>query len=197
MQLVDVDCDWQAFRAWLTPTRRPRWGWLTGPPLDGVDSDWARAWRVEMARAIAACAVELARNHLAAGSPEGARETARRGLLAVPYDDGLWVVLLDAAATAGLGAVGEQWEEIVAVLGDGREASVPPSVWPPIGGSRPSLRCKDRRGESFSMWDGRSRRGSPCLLHNDQSVGSPNGTLFELRFGRSSLHRVGTDDCGS
>jgi hypothetical protein len=49
-------------------------------------------------------------------------------LLAVPYDDGLWVVLLEAAATAGLGAVGEQWEEIVAILGDGREASVPPSV---------------------------------------------------------------------
>jgi hypothetical protein len=128
LQLVDTDCDWQVFRSMADADPAAALGLVTGPPLDGVDSDWARAWRVEMARVIAACAVELARDHLAAGSPEGAREAARRGLLAVPYDDGLWVVLLDAAATAGLGAVGEQWEEIVAVLGDGREASVPPSV---------------------------------------------------------------------
>jgi hypothetical protein len=52
----------------------------------------------------------------------------RYSFAAASKRDGLWVVLLEAAATAGLGAVGEQWEEIVAVLGDGREASVPPSV---------------------------------------------------------------------
>jgi hypothetical protein len=46
----------------------------------------------------------------------------------MPYDVGLWVALLEAAGTAGLGAVGERWEEIVVVLGNGREASVPPSV---------------------------------------------------------------------
>lgn len=128
LQLVDVECDWQAFRDLAAADPATALGLVTGPPLDGVDGNWARAWRVEMARAIAACAVGLAGNHLAAGGPEGAREAARRGVLAVPYDDGLWVVLLEAAVTAGLGAVGEQWEEIVAVLGDGREASVPPSV---------------------------------------------------------------------
>jgi hypothetical protein len=126
--LVDVECDWDVFLRLVDADPASALDLVAGEPLEGVDAEWALPWRVDIGQRIASCALGLARGHLRDGDVSAARETARRGLRAAPYDENLWILLLDVAASVGRGAFGEQWEEIVTVLAEGQEPGLPPTV---------------------------------------------------------------------
>jgi hypothetical protein len=126
--LADVDCDWDAFLRLVDADPAGALDLVSGEPLEGVESEWALPWRVDMGQRIASCALKVAQAYLVDGDVSASRITARRGLRAAPYDENLWILLLDVAASAGRGALGEQWEEIVATLGEGRESGVAPTL---------------------------------------------------------------------
>jgi hypothetical protein len=93
--LADVDCDWDAFLRLIDADPARALDLVAGEPLEGVEAEWALPWRVDMGQRIASCALEVARGHLNNGDISAARETARRGLRAAPYDDNLWTFVND------------------------------------------------------------------------------------------------------
>jgi len=126
--LEDVECDWEEFLHLAETDPQGALELVNGEPLEGVEAEWARPWHVDMNERIVRCALEGAQMHLGAGDISAARETVRRGLRAAPYEDNLWILLLELAATVGRGGLSEQWEEIVTVLGERKEPGVPPAI---------------------------------------------------------------------
>lgn len=77
---------------------------VRGIPLEGTtpgDYEWAFVHRTEMESAIGDAAEQLARHYLDQGSHADATWSARRGLLASPYDERLYRQLMRAAYDAG------------------------------------------------------------------------------------------------
>ena len=80
--------------------------------------DWAAPHRMEMESAIADASERLAELYLRLGDPTGARWAARRGLVASPYDERLYRVLMLAAHAAGsMSGVDAVLEELVVKVG--------------------------------------------------------------------------------
>jgi DNA-binding SARP family transcriptional activator len=77
---------------------------VTGTPLESAAPngyEWALVHRTEMESAIGDAADQLARHYLDQHNHAGATWSARRGLLATPYDERLYRQLMLAAYTAG------------------------------------------------------------------------------------------------
>ena len=93
---------------------------VRGVPLlspTGRGYEWAVVHRTEMETVIAEVAERLALRHLDSGDPRQANWAARRGLLASPYDERLYRVLMRAADAAGNPAgVDAVWKELLSVL---------------------------------------------------------------------------------
>ena len=88
---------------------------LTSPTGRGYE--WAVVHRTEMETVIAEAAERLALRYLDLGDHRQANWAARRGLLASPYDERLYRVLMRAADAAGNPAgVDAVWKELLAVL---------------------------------------------------------------------------------
>jgi DNA-binding SARP family transcriptional activator len=133
-----VGTDWTRFQV-LAASDEPR-HWLSalslvrGRPFDGIRSaDWSildgTAPAIESA--IVDLSGRLAGERLRAGDPRGAELSARKGLLASPYDERLYRMLLRAADAAGNpGGVESVMTELVRVVADEVEPieSVHPST---------------------------------------------------------------------
>jgi DNA-binding SARP family transcriptional activator len=88
---------------------------LTSPTGRGYE--WAVVHRTEMETVIAEVAERLALRYLEQGDHRQANWAARRGLLASPYDERLYRVLMRAADAAGNPAgVDAVWKELLSVL---------------------------------------------------------------------------------
>ena len=88
---------------------------LTSPTGRGYE--WAVVHRTEMETVIAEVAERLALRYLDLGDHRQANWAARRGLLASPYDERLYRVLMRAADSAGNPAgVDAVWRELLSVL---------------------------------------------------------------------------------
>jgi DNA-binding SARP family transcriptional activator len=88
---------------------------LTSPTGRGYE--WAVVHRTEMETVIAEVAERLALHYLEQGDHRQANWAARRGLLASPYDERLYRVLMRAADAAGNPAgVEAVWKELLSVL---------------------------------------------------------------------------------
>jgi DNA-binding SARP family transcriptional activator len=88
---------------------------LTSPTGRGYD--WSVVHRTEMETVIAEVAERLALRYLDLGDHRRANWAARRGLLASPYDERLYRVLMRAADAAGNPAgVDAVWKELLSVL---------------------------------------------------------------------------------
>ena len=88
---------------------------LTSPTGRGYE--WAVVHRTEMETVIAEVAERLALRYLDVGDHRQANWAARRGLLASPYDERLYRVLMRAADAAGNPAgVDAVWKELLTVL---------------------------------------------------------------------------------
>jgi DNA-binding SARP family transcriptional activator len=88
---------------------------LTSPTGRGYE--WAVVHRTEMETVIAEVAERLALRYLDLGDHRQANWAARRGLLASPYDERLYRVLMRAADAAGNPAgVDAVWRELLSVL---------------------------------------------------------------------------------
>jgi Bacterial transcriptional activator domain len=82
------------------------------PPPTGRGHEWAVVHRTEMETVIAEVAEGLALRYLNVGDHRQANWAARRGLLASPYDERLYRVLMRAADAAGNPAgVDAIWKE--------------------------------------------------------------------------------------
>jgi len=133
-----VGTDWTRFQV-LAASDEPR-HWLSalslvrGRPFDGVRSaDWSilDGTAPAMESAIVDLSGRLAGERLRAGDPRGAELSARKGLLASPYDERLYRMLLRAADAAGNpGGVESVMTELVRVVADEVEPieSVHPST---------------------------------------------------------------------
>jgi Bacterial transcriptional activator domain len=93
---------------------------VRGVPLTfptGRGYEWAVVHRTEMETVIAEVAERLALRYLDLGNHRQANWAARRGLLASPYDERLYRVLMRAADAAGNPAgVDAVWQELLSVL---------------------------------------------------------------------------------
>jgi DNA-binding SARP family transcriptional activator len=88
---------------------------LTSPTGRGYE--WAVVHRTEMETVVAEVAERLALRYLDVGDHRQANWAARRGLLASPYDERLYRVLMRAADAAGNPAgVDAIWKELLTVL---------------------------------------------------------------------------------
>jgi DNA-binding SARP family transcriptional activator len=88
---------------------------LTSPTGRGYE--WAVVHRTEMEMVIAEVAERLALRYLDLGNHRQANWAARRGLLASPYDERLYRVLMRAADAAGNPAgVDAVWQELLSLL---------------------------------------------------------------------------------
>jgi DNA-binding SARP family transcriptional activator len=88
---------------------------LTSPTGRGYE--WSVVHRTEMETVIAEVAERLALRYLGVGDHRQANWAARRGLLASPYDERLYRVLMRAADAAGNPAgVDAVWKELLSVL---------------------------------------------------------------------------------
>ena len=133
-----VGTDWTRFQV-LAASDEPR-HWLSalslvrGRPFDGIRSaDWSilDGTAPAMESAIVDLSGRLAGERLRAGDPRGAELSARKGLLASPYDERLYRMLLRAADAAGNpGGVESVMTELVRVVADEVEPieSVHPST---------------------------------------------------------------------
>jgi len=94
---------------------------LRGPPLNSIalrSYAWAVVHRTEIETAVAEAAQDLGELYLDAGDPTNATWAARQGLLASPYDERLYRVLMRAAHSAGNPAgVDTILRELLHVLG--------------------------------------------------------------------------------
>lgn len=126
--LVDVESDLDLFHAQREIAPEKALQLVTGPPLATAEGDWALGYQVDIAQEVADVGHNLAYACLDENDDAGARFAARAALCASPYDDRLWSDLLEAAAFSGAGAIEEQWAEVVASLGEGRETNLPPAL---------------------------------------------------------------------
>jgi DNA-binding SARP family transcriptional activator len=125
-----VGLDWARFHALITQREsdgpdelealRSALELVRGVPLTsptGRGYEWAVVHRTEMETVIAEVAERLALRYLDLGDHRQANWAARRGLLASPYDERLYRVLMRAADAAGNPAgVDAVWRELLSVL---------------------------------------------------------------------------------
>ena len=123
--------DWATFQTLVEQSRHPGTDptallrqaleLVRGQPLETTaprSYAWAVVHRTEIETAIAEAAQDLGERCLDAGDPAGATWAARQGLLASPYDERLYRVLMRAAHTAGNPAgVDTVLRELLQVLG--------------------------------------------------------------------------------
>ncbi|MHB1585378.1 MAG: AfsR/SARP family transcriptional regulator [Acidimicrobiales bacterium] len=105
---ASVVTDWQRLRTLAADGEPTAWaaalGLVRGRPFDGLrDPDWAvlEGTMATIEEEVGALAVRLGEHCLAAGDGRRAASAARRGLLASPYDERLFRVLLRAADALG------------------------------------------------------------------------------------------------
>ena len=133
-----VGTDWRRFQILAASDEPERWhaalALVRGRPFDGIRSaDWSilDGTAPAMESAIVDLSGRLAGERLRAGDPRGAELSARKGLLASPYDERLYRMLLRAADAAGNpGGVESVMTELVRVVADEVEPieSVHPST---------------------------------------------------------------------
>jgi len=122
-----VTTDWSRFVALAESDVPDHWrsaiGLVRGRPFDGLRAvDWPVLEGISPAieSGVVDVALRLAEASLEAGDPAGATWAARRGLLASPYDERLYRVLLTAADRSGHPAgVEAVMEELVRLVADG------------------------------------------------------------------------------
>ena len=126
-----VTTDWERFRS-LARSRRPGDAeqallLVRGRPFDGLrSSDWTlfEGLGAEIEAEVGRLAAEVGGRALERGRPEEARAAARRGLLASPYDERLFRLLMRAADAEGNPAgVRAAMSELVGLLGGARPGS--------------------------------------------------------------------------
>jgi two-component SAPR family response regulator len=116
---------------------------LTSPTGRGYE--WAVVHRTEIETVIAEVAERLALRYLEGGDHRQANWAARRGLLASPYDERLYRVLMRAADAAGNPAgVDAVWKELLSVL-DADLELVDDELHPETVALYTSLRPRGRR----------------------------------------------------
>lgn len=103
-----VGTDWGRFRRLATSSSPDAWrqalDLVRGRPFQGLRSpDWTvlEGVAAEVEDGVVQTAARLAEHHLAAGDGHGAARAARRALLASPYDERLYRLLLRAADCQG------------------------------------------------------------------------------------------------
>jgi DNA-binding SARP family transcriptional activator len=124
---ASVTTDWSRFVALAESDDPDHWrsaiGLVRGRPFDGLRAvDWPVLEGISPAieSGVVDVALRLAGALLEAGDPAGASWAARRGLLASPYDERLYRVLLTAADRSGHPAgVEAVMEELVRLVADG------------------------------------------------------------------------------
>lgn len=135
-----VTTDWERFTALAEDGTHPA-AWqgaldlVRGRPFDGLRApDWTvlEGIGAQVADAVVRLALRSAEDALARRDPEPAEHVARRGLLASPYDERLYRLLMRAADQQGNpGGVESVMAELLCVVGEGRPLapgrSAPPS----------------------------------------------------------------------
>lgn len=124
-----VTTDWERFSALTADGSHPA-AWrgaldlVRGRPFDGLRApDWTvlEGFGAQVSDAVVRLALRLAEDALARGDPEAAERAARRALLASPYDERLYRLLMRAADQQGNpGGVESAMAELLCVVGEGR-----------------------------------------------------------------------------
>lgn len=125
-----VTTDWDRFRALAaTDGAEGPTGWaealalVHGRPFEGLRAaDWPvlEGFEAQVQDAVVQVAIALADHRLTAGDGHGAEVAARQGLLASPFDERLYRLLLTAADLQGNpGGVETVMDELLAVVGGG------------------------------------------------------------------------------